>query len=62
MPVRLNTILGPKMYPVSPSYIKWGSMLVLLLTVGVAITSLFASDELVKIASISGAWPAAYQY
>lgn len=48
MPVRLNTIPGPKMYPVSPGYIKWASMLVLLLTVGVAITSLFASGELVK--------------
>lgn len=55
MPVRLNTIPDAESYPAPPARIKWLSALLLMLSVGVAITSLFASDELAKTARISGA-------
>ncbi len=48
MPVRLNTIPDAESYPAPPARIKWLSALLLMLSVGVAITSLFASDELAK--------------
>ncbi|EDX31989.1 conserved hypothetical protein [Escherichia coli B171] len=48
MPVRLNTIPDAESYPAPPARIKWLSALLLMLFVGVAITSLFASDELAK--------------
>ncbi|OXM29458.1 hypothetical protein [Salmonella enterica] len=48
MPVRLNTIPEPKLYPAPPARIKWLAALLLLLSIGVAITSLFVSDELAK--------------
>ncbi|EJX0633953.1 hypothetical protein ODD08_004034 [Salmonella enterica] len=48
MPVRLNTIPGPEPYPESPSRVKWLAALLLVLSTGVALTSLFASDELAK--------------
>ncbi|EJT2801911.1 hypothetical protein N2K56_004619 [Shigella boydii] len=48
MPVRLNTIPDAESYPAQPARIKWLSALLLMLSVGVAITSLFASDELAK--------------
>ena len=48
MPVRLNTIPDAESYPALPARIKWLSALLLMLSVGVAITSLFASDELAK--------------
>lgn len=48
MPVRLNTIPDAEYYPAPPARIKWLSALLLMLSVGVAITSLFASDELAK--------------
>lgn len=55
MPVRLNTIPDAEPYPVPPARIKWLTALLLMLSVGVALTSLFASDELAKTARISGA-------
>lgn len=55
MPVRLNTIPDAEPYPVPPARIKWLTALLLMLSVGVALTSLFASDELAKTAHISGA-------
>lgn len=55
MPVRLNTIPDAEPYPAPPAHIKWLSALLLMLSVGVALTSLFASDELAKTARISGA-------
>lgn len=57
MPVRLNTIPDAEPYPVPPARIKWLTALLLMLSVGVALTSLFASDELAKTARISGGWP-----
>ena len=48
MPVRLNTIPDAEPYPAPPAHIKWLSALLLMLSVGVALTSLFASDELAK--------------
>ncbi len=48
MPVRLNTIPDAEPYPVPPARIKWLTALLLMLSVGVALTSLFASDELAK--------------
>lgn len=48
MPVRLNTIPDAESYAAPPARIKWLSALLLMLSVGVAITSLFASDELAK--------------
>lgn len=54
MPVRLNTIPDAEPYPVPPARIKWLTALLLMLSVGVALTSLFASDELAKTARISG--------
>ncbi|EMW2242905.1 hypothetical protein AAEQ16_003032, partial [Escherichia coli] len=48
MPVRLNTIPDAESYPAPPARIKWLSALLLMLSVGVEITSLFASDELAK--------------
>lgn len=57
MPVRLNTIPDAEPYPAPPAHIKWLSALLLMLSMGVALTSLFASDELAKTARISGGWP-----
>lgn len=57
MPIRLNTIPDAEPYPAPPARIKWLSALLLMLSVGVAITSLFSSDELAKTARISGDWP-----
>lgn len=48
MPIRLNTIPDAEPYPAPPARIKWLSALLLMLSVGVAITSLFSSDELAK--------------
>ena len=48
MPVRLNTIPDAEPYPAPPAHIKWLSALLLMLSVGVLLTSLFASDELAK--------------
>lgn len=56
MPVRLNTIPDAEPYPVPPARIKWLTALLLMLFVGVALTSLFASDELAKRLYFWG-WP-----
>ncbi|ECI6680384.1 hypothetical protein EHE65_03945 [Salmonella enterica subsp. enterica] len=48
MPVRLNTIPDNEPYPAPPTRIKWLAALLLLLSIGVALTSLFASNELAK--------------
>lgn len=48
MPVRLNTIPEAEPYPEPPARVKWLTALLLMLSTGVALTSLFASDELAK--------------
>ncbi|MGS2953856.1 hypothetical protein AB2895_25150, partial [Escherichia coli] len=48
MPGRLNTIPDAEPYPAPPAHIKWLSAVLLMLAVGVLLTSLFASDELAK--------------
>lgn len=48
MPVRLHAIPDAEPYPAPPAHIKWLSALLLMLSTGVALTSLFASDELAK--------------
>ncbi|PSM35973.1 hypothetical protein D1505_08960 [Escherichia coli] len=58
MPVRLNTIPDAESYAAPPARIKWLSALLLMLSVGVAITSLFASDELAKNGPHFWGWPA----
>ncbi len=58
MPIRLNTIPDAEPYPAPPARIKWLSALLLMLSVGVAITSLFSSDELAKKRpAFLGDWP-----
>ncbi len=57
MPVRLNTIPDAEPYPAPPARIKWLSALLLMLSVGVAITSLFSSDELAKNGPHFWDWP-----
>ncbi|EAN4680373.1 hypothetical protein EHN46_15780 [Salmonella enterica] len=48
MPVRLNSIPDAEPYPKPPARVKWLSALLLMLSSGVALTSLFANDELAK--------------